>query len=410
MKKFLLRDFQDPRGYREYTPPLGNLARTPPGYESIGAWQNGESYVPWAITANGEVVYARTGEHAGFRGGGDAKTGPLLRPYDGTVSRKRRALCESELGAIALRWPHFTKGAVTKVSSGVAMFLKRRLFDSGGTFKKKLYDDLGHYFYTAGNKGFGRIDTCDKSTLGEDGVWHGVLQVLQTGELAQQLSVHDGVGRKLLAATDKEYGEYSAWSPLVREKWFDDKAQRGRVDSPAQAKKQVKPSNTPGIVESGHKGLGRIDQDRNRGVDMFQRDHGRTRTPNADAYYDDVDARNLLFGAGISGTTGTLLQAARAFGGITGGDTLKQYVMAIVGYLVGGGMHSYHETMAIAQRVGVPYQPGGYLKSLPSSFGCCPQFGDWRERYYDIVVLGPLHWRHNDGALPSHLNRSLKQP
>jgi hypothetical protein len=32
----------------------------------------------------------------------------------------------------------------------------------------------------------------------------------------------------------------------------------------------------------------------------------------------------------------------------------KQYVLAIIGYLVGGGMHSYHESMAVAQKAGMP--------------------------------------------------------
>jgi hypothetical protein len=140
------------------------------------------------------------------------------------------------------------------------------------------------------------------------------------------------------------------------------------------------------------------------------RDPHRTRHASADAYYDDADLRNVLFGAGISGTTGTLLQAARAFGGITNGELLKQYVLAIVGYLVGGGMHSYHESMSIAQRVGVPYNPGAYQPSLPVAFIYSPQFAQWRDEYYDIVVLGATHWRFNPGVLPSHLNKNLKTP
>ena len=118
--------------------------------------------------------------------------------------------------------------------------------------------------------------------------------------------------------------------------------------------------------------------------------------------------RNLLFGAGISGTIGTLLQACRAFGSITSGELLKQYVLAIVAYLVGGGMHSYHETMAIAQRVGVPYRPGAFQSSLPNSFVYSPQHAGWRDRYYDVVVLGATHWRFNPGMVPSHLKRELR--
>jgi hypothetical protein len=144
-------------------------------------------------------------------------------------------------------------------------------------------------------------------------------------------------------------------------------------------------------------------------VDSFERDPHRKRHDQADAYYDDADVRNLLFGAGISGTTGTLLQAANAFGGLTGGPLLKEYVLAIIGYLVGGGMHSYHESMSIAQRVGVPYNPGAYIPSLPTSFVFSPQFAHWRDEYYDVVVLGATHWRFNPGVIPSHLNTGLRK-
>lgn len=397
MQNFLVRDFDRPCGYREVPPQLGNLPR------------NGtESYVPWAVTRTGRVVYARTGEHTGFRGGGDGR-GPELLPYDTMTSQRRRQLCESALGLIALQWPHFTRTAVKAVSDGVAFYLKRQVFESNGAVKGVVYKEIGHYLYTNGGKGFGRISTANKEAVGEQGVWDGVLEALANGPLEQQLAIHDAIGRKVLRKGDAESGDYEAWGGTVREKWFDNPDQRGRRETPAQKAKNVPASTTPGIVPRDTKGLGRVEQLRTRGVDMFERDPGRNRTPNSDAYYDDVDVRNLLFGAGISGTTGTLLQAARAFGKITGGERLRQYVMAIVGYLVGGGMHSYHETMAIAARVGVPYKPGAFLPSLPMSFHCCPQFGGWRETYYDIVVLGATHWRYNGGALPSHLNPALNQ-
>ena len=408
MPKFLLRDFDDPKGYRDHTPDMGGLPRVKPGYASIGTWQNGESYVPWAVTKDGRVIFARTGEHAGFRAGGDKKSGPDLAPYDTAVSQKRRRLCESALGVIVLDWPHFTKDAVKKVSAGVGFYLKRQLFETNGAIKQKLFDDLGHYFYTDNKTGFGRISTAKKSTVGVQGVWDGIINALGNGPIEQQLSIHDGVGRKMLAGTDSEKGEYDVWARVVREKWFDDKDIRGRVDSPAKKAGLVKATNAPGIAPGPVRSIGQVTQARTRGVDEFTRDLTRQHHVKADAYYDDVDARNLLFGAGISGTTGTLLQAARAFGQIASGELLKQYTLAIVAYLIGGGMHSYHETMEIASRVGVPYNPGGFLPSLPNSFFYSPQFAGWRDAYYDIVVLGATHWRYNGGALPSHLNKNLR--
>lgn len=412
MATFLIRDFQDPRGYKEFTPAMGGLPRVAPGYESIGVYQNGESYVPWGITVNNRVVYARVGEHAGFRTGfGDHR----LMPYDTTVSQRRRQLVESQLGVLALSWPHFTRDAIGKVSNGVHQYLTKNFWANQEKTRGAVFNEIGHYFYTKGATGFGRISEADKVSVGPQNVWLGILDALQNGKLEQKLAIHDAVGRKLLPVLGgvSQQQAYDEWGPLVREDWFDDKARRGRIETEAQKKRLVKPTQTPGIAPLGTRGnhqMPNVGQSRTRGVDSFMRDPHRTRHASADAYYDDADLRNVLFGAGISGTTGTLLQAARAFGGITNGELLKQYVLAIVGYLVGGGMHSYHESMSIAQRVGVPYNPGAYQPSLPVAFIYSPQFAQWRDEYYDIVVLGATHWRFNPGVLPSHLNKNLKTP
>jgi hypothetical protein len=410
MPTFLVRDFDDPRGYREVN--TGALPRSAPTLDLLGVRQDGESYVPWGITPNGRVVYAKTGEHTGFRGGSGQNR---LRQYDATVSQERRKLAESELGVLALKHPQFTHQAVEAVSLGVRRYLIKFFWKDQDGMRNKLYESLGHYFFTGGEMGFGRISERRKQDVGPKNVWESLLNVLESGRIDQQLALHDGVGRKILPDLkgEPQWSDYSAWNGLVREKWFDDPKQRGRVDTPAQKAKQVQPTLTPGIAPLGS-GLSNtnltMDQSRKRGVDMFARDTGRTRNASADKYYDDADLRNLLFGAGISGTTGTLLQAGRAFGGITSGEVLKQYVLAIVGYLVGGGMHSFHESLAIAHRVGVPYNPGAYMPSLPMTFAHSQQCSAWRDQYYDIVVLGATHWRNNPGVTPSHLNRNLKPP
>ncbi|MEL6520141.1 MAG: cytotoxin Mcf [Pseudomonadota bacterium] len=115
----------------------------------------------------------------------------------------------------------------------------------------------------------------------------------------------------------------------------------------------------------------------------------------ADYYYDRVDQLNLLFGGGISGTTGTLLRSALAFGNLNAQvnavELKKQYTLAIIGYLVGGGMHTYHESMVIAEKVGVPYISGRYDVSMPTSFTALPSYTNWQQRYFDIVSLGDQH-------------------
>jgi hypothetical protein len=111
----------------------------------------------------------------------------------------------------------------------------------------------------------------------------------------------------------------------------------------------------------------------------------------------DIQQRNLIFGAGPSGSTGTLLQAGKLFGNLDA-DLLQQYVLAIVAYLVGGGMHSYHEVTVIARMAGCPYRDGAYLPSLPDNFIRSDDFKKWQGDYFDIVVLGGKLWFLNDSA------------
>ena len=91
----------------------------------------------------------------------------------------------------------------------------------------------------------------------------------------------------------------------------------------------------------------------------------------------DIQQRNLIFGAGPSGSTGTLLQAGKLFGNLDG-ELLQQYVLAIVAYLVGGGMHSYHEVMVIARMAGCPYKDGAYVPSLPGNFLRSADYEEWQ--------------------------------
>lgn len=388
MAIFLIRSLTDVRGYEEYNCPGGTLPRT-----------RLESYVPWGIVGD-TVVYARTGMHRSWRAAG------ALRPYDTNVSQARRRTCESMLGTFALNNPGYSSAGVGPVSAGVRKYLVGAFLADRTRTAKTVYDEIGHYFFTGGKTGFGRISTDNKRNMTETDVFSAIIDTLTAGRVEQKLAIHDAVGRKILPRIPGwPTAAYNQWGPRLRGDWFDDRERRGRGEwhvapDPTTVAGTVPPSDAPLV--------GELEQSRTRGVDMFFRDTTRVRHPEADAYYDDLDARNLLFGAGISGTTGSLLQAAFAFGKLAPGELLKQYTLAIIGYLVGGGMHSYHESMVIANKAGVPYTPGAFIDSLPSSFTNSSDFREWSVRYYDIVYLGATHWRYNAGALPSHLNPNLR--
>ncbi|MCC7005739.1 MAG: hypothetical protein IT497_03710 [Ottowia sp.] len=121
----------------------------------------------------------------------------------------------------------------------------------------------------------------------------------------------------------------------------------------------------------------------------------------------DISQRGLIFGAGPSGSTGTLLQSARLFGKVEG-ELLSQYVLAIVGYLVGGGMHSYHEVMSVAHLLGCPYEIGNYKKGLPQSFLGSEQYTEWYSHYHDIIAFGAKSWSIHDG-LPQAKTLALER-
>lgn len=383
MTTFLIRSFDTANGYTEMNFPGGSLPRT-----------REESYVPWGITAGGRVVYAKTGEHTGWRGN---NTG--MRPYDTEVSRNRRRLCQAELGLIALNEPSYTRQALDEVSNAILCYLKAQPLEKA---KQCVFSQIGHYFFTGGSEAFGRISLQKKDQVGVDQVWSKIIETLASGTVDQKMGLYEAIARKVLpdlgggAGQMKTYQETGAVLP----KWLNNPKLRGRkkADAPVVA-------TDAGGIASG--GVGTTHQSRNRGVDIWQRDPSRTRDDAGDFYYDNADSHNLLFGAAISGTTGQLFKAGIAFAPITG-EKRKQYTMAIVGYLGGGGMHSYHEIMAIASLFGVPYNPGAYETSLPASFTTSHEFRAWRAKYYDIVVLGATHWLHNMPSVPSHLNTLLK--
>lgn len=403
MPDFLVRDFQPAPSAAPFKVMSTVGPDLPRGPELF--------YVPWALTADGRVVYTPHGAHSGWSAVRDGVRG--LKQYSTVESQDRRRMAEAMLGMIALDAPRFSESAVSKVSSGLKFYLLRHYHSDPSGVAAFLKKQIGHYFFTGGGQGFGRISEADVRTMSDVGVWQAILTALTDGRIDQKLAIHDAVGRKILP----QYGgdaqrRYDALANKtdphgnkIREAWFDDPKKRGRANVAGYA-----PTTTGGTAPNGV-ALPQTAIARNRGVDMFRRDPARSPDRLGDAYFEDLDARNLLFGASISGTTGTLLQAAVAFGKLSG-DDLKQYLFAIIGYLVGGGMHSYHESMEVARRIGIPYDPGKYDNSLPASFLISQTYRDWRLEYYDIVVLGATHWRFNarsGGANASTLTIEDKQ-
>jgi hypothetical protein len=398
-----------------------------------------EGLVPWAMTGSNQVVYApmRARRHI------KPFEQPNIRPYNSIESKARRRLCQTELGSIALSRPLFSKGGVAAVSKAVKLFMLAKLSnDRQGTIN--LFSQrVGKYLYGTSYMSFGRIsDVVPTGPAAAQTMWDQSIAALERGDsLPTVLSIHDGAGKSLIAQGDPEKIEYDYWAQMFRAsghgEMFEevnvsktDKPQMSSDPSRGRAK-LPNPGNiattTPGIAKPGITGNLPGAQLRNRGVDMYERTaETRNQPPNVkpapgvlgskspNVYFQQLDERNELFGAGPSGTTGTLLAAALTFGNLKD-EALKEYMFAIIGYLVGGGMHSLHESLSIMQwlppEYKMEYNPGSLLAytpgnggagsaraddfpALPKTFTSSNEFTRWREKYYDVVVLGGIHWMY----------------
>ncbi|MBS0045072.1 hypothetical protein KFE26_22750 [Shewanella sp. M16] len=367
-------------------------------------FSEGRCSVPYAVTKENKVVYSNYGEHLGFN---KIVDGQELKPYSCQTSLFRQLEYQSLLTSLIIKNPLITSEAVNSVSKGVISFLQSRFSENAKSFSDTLKKNIGHYFWTNGRASFGRISLDSIENIDSDEVQKSLIRVLKTGEIAQILAIHDAVGRKILPFYEcDERSKYLSIANTVRQDWFDNAQVRGR-----KRKQDLGvPCQTVGLLPPGSVADQSVKvQVRHRAIDMFERDEKRMSHPEADDYYDDLDTRNLLFGAGISGTTGTLLQSAEAFGQLHTLELKKQYCAAIAGYLVGGGMHSYHEVMVVAEKIGVPYQAGSSIESLPDLLLKNDEFQKLATEYYDVAVLGATHWRFNQNCLPSHLNTQIKK-
>lgn len=380
MPIYRVRDENDPQGYTIRTEP-GELAAAP-----------GQNWMPWALDMHGSVIYAPY-DH-------DKHTiMPGWRRYNSVVSQERRKVCESVLGMIALNHPEMSQPAVDRVSNEILRYFRQLEHKHGrAAIEESVKKHLGKYMFTGGRQNFGRIGVNNVRRMPAAQVYREMLRVLRGGDnvqVEQRIALHERIGAKFLQVyMGPQYVRYTKLERGVREEWMDNPRTRGR------AQVRVRPPATrDGGVAPPAAHIGQTRDLRNRGADMFKRDTGRQSSPEGDKYFRDLDQLNLTFGASISGTTGTCFQAAVAFAGLEG-EELKQYFFAILGYLVGGGMHTFHESAVIAARLnGFRYWPGTFVHQrtslLPARFLNSPQCRAWKTAYYDIVVMGARHWLVN---------------
>lgn len=195
-------------------------------------------------------------------------------------------------------------------------------------------------------------------------------------------------GLKRLLRPDEIFGESASA-----------KRYRGRT---SKENKDIKENTYPGLLSAQHLATDseigacweRIKRDwfdgrtlpvenepRKRGIEKFEGTFDQF-----SPFYANMNAQNLFCSAGLSGSTSTLLLAATFFGDVDNYEDLKTYLLAIIGYLVGGGMHSCHEVFETAKLVGVPYTVGKYKSSLPKILTDHKLYQRWEAEFCDVVL------------------------
>lgn len=372
MPEYFHQDLSNPRGYAVVQ------GRPKPGEAAV------------ALTKDGHCVFGSPGSGRATY----AKAGSPLMHYDDEVERQRRLVCDTALGQLILDHPRVALPAVNMVSRGLEAYwrqLKLRLSRDG--FKSIVETD-GKYI--SNPTSFGRLPVAQPSSTETNqfgakvDIWLGALG---RADLPQILTVHDTF-LKVYCANEKGAGKPTEAAARMgfREDWYD-KTARGRANVPAES---VRMSALPGLITSDFTipfgpSFDRCGIDfatmrtemRKRGTDMFMID-AQVMRPEFRAV---LGQHNLVFAASASGTTSTLLASACTFSpGIRGNaEHMKQYLMACLAYLVGGGMHTSHEVFYTGGLAGLPYVTGKYLGMLPSTFSSSRYSERWQSEFWELV-------------------------
>jgi hypothetical protein len=91
------------------------------------------------------------------------------------------------------------------------------------------------------------------------------------------------------------------------------------------------------------------------------------------------------FIASLSSSSAELIRVGKVFCPRMKGELLKQYALACVAFLTGGGHHSFHEVMQVAALGSLPYSRGGYDFVLPESFKDTGWYDLLIEDYPDVL-------------------------
>jgi hypothetical protein len=359
----------------------------------------------------------------------DALTRQGLIPYTQKLNRHRRLLAETVLGYLILLEDnyHFVKAGVEKVSNGIqawwtlvkleAIKSEKKAKDLFDTANKRLYD----------TKSFGYLEKMESKESDEETIDSWTKTMMSGKGLAEIMALHNFFEGVLKNQVKEDQANkrplqgppqlYQYWCGKLRPdnegEWLHEES-RGRTESTSGKKqdairKKTDVSTQPGLLP---KNLSEFDfkvdpcltrlnlnlanmqlKARLRARDYIHYDRERM----AWKYGTGLVDYNLPYVAGPSGTTATLLASAFAFGLQPRTDEYRQYLLACIGFLVGGGMHSCHEAFVTASLAGAVilagrqplfYAGGKYSRMMPNAFRRSKIYDDWAVEFWDVASPG----------------------
>lgn len=314
--------------------------------------------IRWGLDG-GDVVFAKKGTPP-------PPAGSRFSAIDSNLNERRLVRFESTLAAYVLMDSACVKPAVGEVSKGLLGYLKQMSCKKGKLAQK--YGVLGGEIKeTVYNDGyFGRLgETCDAPD--DDEVLGAVQKALSNGSLQQIMNIHAVFSFKVVPYLgSSNYVEHAIWN-----RWTNKLSQHKTLFAGDRGRKYRHEDKRKGptVTTVGYTAI------EDPEVASFVEKH-----PRALEEYERLNPvpGSNPFIASLSSSTAELIRVAKVYCPTMQGELLKQYALACVAFLTGGGHHGFHEVTQVAALAGLPYSSGRYDVILPDSFK--------RTAWYDLLI------------------------
>jgi hypothetical protein len=331
----------------------------------------------WGVRSDGRIIYAppKTPPPA---------VGSAYSPYNESLNHRRRVEFESKLAELVLNNANLVRSAIKKVDQAISEFLHASASKDPTIWE---FCDRAISGFMFSPRHFGVMGSAAPTKEGEalqrlwDEVINGACNI-PTEILFHQCFNQSILPQLLAFAGESCNKEFTHWSVQLRpDEYFKE---RGRRQRTGVSDKRL--TTVIGITDPADDPVAFGEQAHSRAVDTVEPDLDNV----SDFFLSSFLWTNMPFIAGPSGSAGSALTCAKTMAKLSGED-LQQYALACVAHFVGGGMHSFHEVMAIASLAGAQYTPDNYAGALPRTLAECPAWkklsADYAELLYDCYLV-----------------------